>query len=103
MHQNTSLRLSGGTKRAIAYLIAVLLMVILAANIGVGLHYYDVLPRYPEPQAGRIYRRMVAFGARVYVDKKERKIIDSLKWALFYGFGSGMCLLFYLRNYRNWF
>lgn len=93
---------SSFVRRTVIYLIAGAMALILAANIYIAVHYYSVMPRLPDPQTHRVYRMMVAFGGHVYVNKKERDLIDFLHYGLV-AFGGGAFLLHYLKTYLKWF
>ncbi len=42
----------------------------LGANIYIPFHYAAVMPRTPQPEAGRIYRMTAQYGTVVYVDER---------------------------------
>jgi hypothetical protein len=74
-----------------------------SAELYIRFHYAAVMPRFPEPQAGRIYRTMAAFGAAVYVNKCE---IDKVNFVNYYLMGiSGIfvLVLYYLKARLGWF
>ena len=74
-----------------------------AAEIYIRIRYAAVMPRSPEPQTGRVYRTMVAWGNVVYVNKQEIERVDFVNYDLMSVSGIFMLLLYYLKARLKWF
>jgi hypothetical protein len=75
----------------------------LSANLYVRFHYAAVMPRIPQPSAGRIYAIPAQYGGVVYVNKHEldrRKFVEN---DLMTVFGGSMLLLFLVGTLLGWF
>ena len=89
-------------KRAIAGVLFAFCLSVVILIIYTPVHYYSVMPRIPQPQTGRLYPTMAAFGARVYVNQREHDWLDFLHYDLMSAFAVSMVLLYALKM-RKWF
>ena len=58
-------------KIAVLGLVSGIILFDLVANTYIPFRYAAVMPRSPQPEAGRIYRVTAQYGAMVYVNKQE--------------------------------
>src|ERR1700733_13906081 len=94
---------SGVAKRTVVSLLVATVLFTVAAEIYIRVHYAAVMPRSPEPQTGRIYRTMAAFGTAVYVNKQEIDRVDFVNYDLMSVSAIFMLLLYYLKARLKWF
>jgi hypothetical protein len=76
-----------------AIVVAVVGLLGLCWGLAIWGRYWDILPRSPDPAAGRIYAFKMR-GVTVYESLQERRFLNyvwNLSWTLFYaGFGLGV-------------
>jgi len=89
-------------KRAVAGAVLAFCLSVVILNLYTAVHYYSVMPRGPQPETGRVYPTMAAYGARVYVKEREHDWLDFLHYDLTSAGAVSMLLLYALRT-RKWF
>ncbi|MGB2592813.1 MAG: hypothetical protein WBG02_19650 [Candidatus Acidiferrum sp.] len=66
------------------------------ALLWIRVRYAAVMPHVPQPQTGRIYRTMAAFGTAVYVSEKELDWVNFVSYDLMEVSGIFMLILYFL-------
>ncbi|MGB2593148.1 MAG: hypothetical protein WAJ96_21055 [Candidatus Acidiferrum sp.] len=73
------------------------------ALLWIRVRYAAVMPHVPQPQTGRIYRTMAAFGTAVYVSEKEHDWANFVSYDLMGVSGVFMLVLYFLvAKLRKW-
>jgi len=75
----------------------------LGANIYIPFHYTAVMPRSPQPEAGRVYQVTAQYGTVVYVNKQELARRDFAEHVLTPVAGLGMLVFVLLALRLGWF
>jgi hypothetical protein len=83
------------------YLVALCFLTVIS-GLYIEFHYSAVMPRSPQPEAGRIYPMWFKSGGTVYVNRKERDRSDFVNYRLMPLFGLSMLLGFGIGVRLGW-
>jgi len=86
-------------KTILMYVVGITVLMSVAGNIYIKLHYAAVMPSHPDPQTGKIYRVPSRNGGFIYVNEKELAVRDFFRIDMMTLSGIGMLIA--LWGYRR--